>query len=134
MKTERFKTAIDTIYTWYTEAVSASTIHPKDAVDELRLELEGLLTASMYLLSRSSYSCYRRYGNTNTVNITMVVLSDLTGEKGVYMNDNLKKIYIEGIIDLMDQMQNINIIGGLYICAVEAWKKDRKLLVNRLED
>ena len=50
------------------------------------------------------------------------------------MNEDLKKIYIEGIIVLMDEMQNINIIGGLYICAVEAWKKDKKMLVKRLED
>lgn len=61
MKTERFKTAIDTIYTWYADAVNADTIHPVDAVDELRLELEGLLTASMYLLSRSSYAKVRDY-------------------------------------------------------------------------
>ena len=46
------------------------------------------------------------------------------------MNEELKKTYIEGIMDLINQMQNINIIGGLYICAVEAWKKDRKLLVK----
>ncbi len=43
------------------------------------------------------------------------------------MNEDLRQFYIEGIMDLLKEIDNVNIIGGLYVCCVEGWKKSRRL-------